>query len=396
MRLVKLAATAGCTYSRYADDLTFSTNKRDFPSEIAVRKAGAEHLWLPGKELDTTIARAGFTINSSKTHLMYRRSRQVVTGLVVNKKINVRHEYRHTVRAMVNRLVTTGGFEVYGAVHVNGAMTMQKRPGTLNELHGMLGFIDGIHVYNRRHSRNASTGAPSAKELAYREFLMYTTFYAAKAPVIVCEGDTDNVYLTHAIRSLVADFPALASMKDNKVVLNVRIYKYPKSSTARLLDLKAGGTGSLQTFLAAYKKETARFSPQPTAPLIVIYDNDEGASAIRNVAKSSFKVTPAPTDQFTHLSKNLYLIATPLPAGAVQSKIEDFFDAAIKATVLDGKTFSAANHLDKEKEYGKMIFAHKVVRPQADKTDFSGFKPLLTNIVAAIQHFNAHLPKNPV
>ena len=36
MRLVKLASRAGCTYSRYADDLTFSTNKREFPPDIAV------------------------------------------------------------------------------------------------------------------------------------------------------------------------------------------------------------------------------------------------------------------------------------------------------------------------------------------------------------------------
>ena len=31
MRLVRLASSVGCTYSRYADDLTFSTNKKIFP-----------------------------------------------------------------------------------------------------------------------------------------------------------------------------------------------------------------------------------------------------------------------------------------------------------------------------------------------------------------------------
>ena len=36
MRLVRLASESGCTYSRYADDLTFSTNKKDFPEDIAV------------------------------------------------------------------------------------------------------------------------------------------------------------------------------------------------------------------------------------------------------------------------------------------------------------------------------------------------------------------------
>jgi len=32
MRLVKLGSESGCTYSRYADDLTFSTNKKEFPA----------------------------------------------------------------------------------------------------------------------------------------------------------------------------------------------------------------------------------------------------------------------------------------------------------------------------------------------------------------------------
>src|SRR5712664_837519 len=67
-------------------------------------------------------------------------------------------------------------------------------------------------------------------------------FFPARIPVVICEGETDNVYLTHAIRSLAAEFPALAEvMPDQKTRLKVRLYKYPKTSTARLLDLKDGG-----------------------------------------------------------------------------------------------------------------------------------------------------------
>lgn len=35
------------------------------------------------------------------------------------------------------------------------------------------------------------------------------------------------------------------------------------------------------------------------------------------------------------------------------------------------------------------VFAHRVVRPKAENLDFSGFRPLLTNLVAAI---NKHKP----
>ena len=33
----------------------------------------------------------------------------------------------------------------------------------------------------------------------YQRFLIYMNFFAAKLPVVLCEGKTDNIYLTHAI-----------------------------------------------------------------------------------------------------------------------------------------------------------------------------------------------------
>ena len=393
MRLVKLAQGAGCTYSRYADDLTFSTNKKEFPLEIA-RQVGdqgrASHFWLPGDGLRATIEQTGFSINTKKTHLMYRTSRQKVTGLVVNQKINVRWEYRHKVRAMVNKLVTTGEFEINGVVCKDGEVSIGKRPGTLNELHGMLGFIDDIDVYNGLHTNDKPSGI-SSKELVYRDFLFYSIFYAPQMPVILCEGDTDNVYLTHAIRSLAAEFPDLAEMtKDKKIHLNVRLYKYPKSSTARLLHLKGGGSSVLCNFMKEYKKVSSNFSaPGLTHPLIIVYDNDDGARPIQNSIKQNFKVQPTGDEPFFHLIKNMYAVSTPIPAGEVTSKIEDFFADAIKATVIDGKTFNPDGKFDADKHYSKRVFAHKVVLPQADTIDFTGFRPLLTKIVAAINHHKA-------
>jgi hypothetical protein len=255
----------------------------------------------------------------------------------------------------------------------------------------MLGFIDGIDVYNSRHTDDKPSGSLSSKELVYRQFMMYSTFYAAPMPVIVCEGDTDNVYLTHAIRSLVAEFADLAEVApDQKIRLKVRIYKYPKSSTARLLDLKEGGSGGLKNFLLAYKKEASRFGgPGLTQPVVILYDNDDGANAVRNVIKSTFKVPSTGTEPFVHVFKNVYAVPTPFGPGGTPSRIEDFFDDAIKATVIDGRTFSPAKSIDKDKEYSKKVFAHKVVRPKASTIDFTGFRPLLTNVVAAINRHKA-------
>ena len=408
MRLVKLANKFGCTYSRYADDLTFSTSKKEFPAEIA-KPFGDEppdaHLWVPGEALEDVITRSGFAINSKKTRFMYRTSRQEVTGLTVNKKIGVQWRYRHDVRAMVYRLVTTGQFELLGTVIKEGKPVLEKRPGTRAELHGMLGFIDGIDVFNaklaeaprgkKRPYRNAAPKPPeeefSSREAVYRQFLMYTTFYAPLKPVILCEGDTDNVYLRLAIRSLAADFPELAEITKQKLVVpKVRIYKHPKSSTTRLLDLGSGGFSALATFISKYRKETAHFGLGLTEPVIIVYDNDTGGESFRAKIRGEFKVPTDGKEPFIHVFKNLYAVPTPFGPNASPTEIEDLFDPATKATTLNGKSFCSEKKIDDTTQYSKSVFAKEVIAANAGKINFDGFKPLLTNIADAI---NAHHAK---
>lgn len=396
MRLVTLASAAGWTYSRYADDLTFSTNKKVISADIAERVTDPArpeaHIWQPGKKLRDVITRSGFTINDSKTRLMYQSSRQEVTGLVVNRQIGVRLEYRHNVRAMVHRLVKTGQFELLGTTLVNGQRTLQKRPGTLNELHGMLGFIDCIDVYN--HPDDSEKGARrSARESVYREFLLYSIFYAAQRPTIVCEGETDNVYLTHAIRALHSDFPELAEVgKDKKIRLKVRLYKYPDTSTARILGLNTGGSGVLGTLLWTYLRETKHFTaPGQANPVMIVYDNDKGATSVTSAIKSITGHAPNGTEPFIRVDKNMYTVATP----GADSAIEDFFEPAVRATVVDGKTFSPFDKADKSKHFGKKVFAHKVVSPNAGTINFDAFKPLLARIVAAMKQHQATHPVPP-
>ena len=389
MRLVRLAAEAGCTYSRYADDLTFSTNKKELPAEIALPSGlndAGSHLWVPGEPLRGVIERSGFRVNAQKTHVMYRSSRQEVTGLVVNEKISVRWEYRRNVRAMVDKLVTTGAFDIWGAVQREGQPVLDKRPGTIDELQGMLGFIDSVTVGSRRDASAISPNEMSSKEKVHRRFLFYTLFFAAKSPVIICEGETDNVYLTHAIRSLAAEFPDLAEvMPDNKINLGVRLYKYPHSGTARLVGLKAGGSSVLASFIGTYNKHLSGFAGGMTHPVIVLFDNDDGGKKIWSTIKDVTKRSPAGDEPFVHVIKNMFAVPTP----GKPSKIEDFFQSATKATKIGGKSFNDSNEFDKERYYGKNVFAHQVVRPNAETIDFSRFRPLLSNLALAIKAHKA-------
>ncbi|WP_405226846.1 retron Ec67 family RNA-directed DNA polymerase/endonuclease [Lentisalinibacter sediminis] len=394
VHLVSLASRQGCTYSRYADDLTFSTNRPKFPASIAVPIAS--HVWAAGPELSRQIHRCGFEINDRKTRMQYRNSRQEVTGLVVNKKLNVRREYRHNVRAMVHHLFTTGSFDiVYKWTKSDGTKGENRTPGTLNQLHGMLGFIDSIDVYNRRLALKTEKTMLS-KELMYRQFLLFKEFYAAQKPVIICEGPTDNVYVLHAIRSLAARFPGLAEVRaDGSINVKVRIYKYAGTSTGRILGL-TGGASRLAHLIHAYRKESRRFSaPGKFYPVILVVDNDSGSTPVFNAVKEATGKKPTGSEAFIHVTANMYVVPIPEPRrkkGKGDTKIEDLFSKKVLAAKVGGKSFhSAGKGFDESRHYGKTVLAHKVIRPNAEKINFRGFRSLLANIKRLIdEHTRIH------
>jgi RNA-directed DNA polymerase len=400
INLVRLAARHGCTYSRYADDLTFSTNKPVFPAPIAM-PAWDANTWIPGTGLARLITKCGFETNPYKTRMQYRDSRQEVTGLVVNCKLNVRAEYRHTVRAMVHRLITTGAFEfIRKEVDANGVVTLQRTPGTTNQLHGMLGFIDSVDLYNKAKARTAQKkdhAHTSSKESIYRLFLLFKEFYIASRPTIMCEGKTDNIYLLYAIRSLAKSYPQLAAINsDNTVKLKVRLYKYTETSTGRILGIN-GGAGDLGRFICAYHSTIGRFkAPGMDHPIMLLVDNDDAGRKIFSICKQITKQPVIGNESFLHVTGNLYVVPTPLVAGKKHSTIEDFFDATIKATQVSGKTFNPTDDFDPDTHYGKAVFAHKVIRPHADTVDFTAFHELLSNIVSAISdHAKRHSLPTP-
>jgi RNA-directed DNA polymerase len=96
-RLLGVAGKLGLTYTRYADDLTFSGG-----AELA-GKIG----WLLVKVRN--IAREeGFAVNEKKTRVMRRSAAQTVTGVVVNDKPSVSREELRRLRAILHRAKTEG------------------------------------------------------------------------------------------------------------------------------------------------------------------------------------------------------------------------------------------------------------------------------------------------
>ncbi len=103
--LYRLARRFECKYTRYADDITFSTNRPNFPKELAITTPLTTRGRLKaevGKELNDIIRGNGFSINTSKVWIQHRNSRQKVTGLIVNEFPNVSRKYTNQVRAMLH------------------------------------------------------------------------------------------------------------------------------------------------------------------------------------------------------------------------------------------------------------------------------------------------------
>jgi RNA-directed DNA polymerase len=92
-----------CYYTRYADDIVFSSQRSRFPSQVVriIEEEGAREI-LPGVELDKIITAHGFEVNPSKTRLKTQHDSQIICGVVCNSKLNVRLALRREVRALLH------------------------------------------------------------------------------------------------------------------------------------------------------------------------------------------------------------------------------------------------------------------------------------------------------
>lgn len=119
-RLSALSSYFGASYTRYADDLTFSGN-HDLQQIIPT--------------VSQIISQEGFSVASNKSKVYGRASRQTVTGLVVNDRATVPREVRRNLRAAFHNL-GTGKTTTWNHNLVNADFLL-----------GYLSYIRGVHPY---------------------------------------------------------------------------------------------------------------------------------------------------------------------------------------------------------------------------------------------------------
>ena len=425
-RILALCKRFRLTYTRYADDLTFSTNDNNF------KKNYNEFL----EELEIIIIRSGFRVNSKKTHFQEYNGRQLVTGLLVNKKINVKKDFYKKTRSMANTLYKTGKFTINGA------------EGTINQLEGRFSFINDLVKYNNRleelnslkfnlieYKKNLlyteerkytetndknqvldwdkNLGDLNIREKDFQKFLFYKYFIANPKVTVITEGKTDSRYIKAALRKYYLNYPNLITKDKGGFKYNINFlkpskrlryffdYKYKSgkgggSVLLKLMDFFSGKDSPTKLNYIKYFNSILSEKTLPQKPVLFLVDNEwQGSKPLtgaigklvkdKNLKRKDIE-QKIKSDYLYHIDLNAFVIT--LPVESVDDKtdieIENLFNLEkinneLIAPNYDGKIFDPKKkHGDNKKKIGKEIFSNYILSNyDSEVIDYSNFKPLL-------------------
>ncbi len=120
----------GLTYTRYADDLSFSTNT-PFSNEI--------------EEITAILAKHHFKVNPKKLRIVSQGAKQEVTGLVVNQKANVDRRLIRRLRAILHDLELNGIEKAaQKTLQINDTLTEKEMLYFRLKVKGLIDFVGQV------------------------------------------------------------------------------------------------------------------------------------------------------------------------------------------------------------------------------------------------------------
>ena len=133
-RLAGLARRFGLHYTRYADDITFSSMHNVYQTNGVFRT-----------ELKRIITDQGFRMNEKKTRLLKKGARQEVTGIIVSDKLNVTRKYVRDIRNILymwSRYGYNTAFSIFFPKYKEEKGHVKKgNPDMINVLDGKLMYL---------------------------------------------------------------------------------------------------------------------------------------------------------------------------------------------------------------------------------------------------------------
>ena len=378
LKILALAKKYRLNYTRYADDMSFSTNNKVFKKEYLNFI----------KELSDLLEKNGFEINKNKTRLEYCSSRQEVTGLTVNNKINASRKFIKKTRAMANQLYKTNSFQIDG------------EDGTLNQLEGRFSFINQLDWLNnkleyrgtKKKANKKYISGLNTREKQYQYFLFYKYFFMPIKPTIVTEGKTDILHIKSALMKYCDRYPNLITKTaDGKYDFKV----YFLNKTKRLkyfLGISGDGADTMKNIWNFYngkhnceniyeymKKRSRTELSNKVNPVILLFDNEQKSEKPLKKFLNHLEIKMDDGTIFKNLKDNLFLQTIPLDNGLEESEIEDLYQKEVLNVTINGKKFCRNEEDNPEKYFGKHIFSMYIMK-HYNEVDFSKFLPILDSI----------------
>lgn len=159
-RMRGVAKRFGLHYSRYADDMTFSSMHNVYHERGEFRT-----------EIQRIITEQGFRMNKSKTRLQKRGTRQEVTGLTVNSVANVSRQYISDLRWILSVWEKEGYAKAYARFypkykHEKGYIK-KGEPVMENVIGGKLNYLRMVRGANNPAYRKLVERFDSLQELVF-------------------------------------------------------------------------------------------------------------------------------------------------------------------------------------------------------------------------------------
>ncbi|TQV61991.1 MAG: RNA-directed DNA polymerase [Sulfurovum sp.] len=212
-QLTRLAKRHKMVFTRYADDITFSSYRKNINVQEVI------------EEIEKIVKINGFSLNPQKTRVQYPHQSQTVTGLKVNQKINLDRKYVRQIRSKLFSWYSAGldkatelHFEKFNKQSVKYASadkTSSYKKIVLGKIHFLgqvLGqdnshFIRFLHTYYLLES-NFVLDREKVEEI-YEKFdlnnpnpndVIKTFSQIYDSMLIITEGITDVIYIKQALK----------------------------------------------------------------------------------------------------------------------------------------------------------------------------------------------------
>jgi len=311
--LQKLARKSKSTYTRYADDITFSTNLQFIPKELGQQK---ENEFKVSQELTGVIESNGFTINHKKVRLQPRHLRQEVTGLIVNEFVNVKREYIYDIRSILHKW-EKNGLSATSDEYFNKYCPISKKGYTKDFkkiIRGKIEFVRMIRFTDKRDKQKKR----SKIFFKFLEKFHNNNLRDFQTTVIRTEGKTDCMHFQRAYTSLRKELPKFKN-------LNISFYQTKHSH----------GASSLLSFCEKAKKgHFKKFKNK----IICVFDSD--LPDINKIHRNN---------KFNLWAENIYSLVLPTENNSTaEICVELLYDEAIIKTEVDGLRLYLSNEFEKE------------------------------------------------